>query len=180
MNYNQELVTNAKKMVEKGKGILAADESNPTCTKRFEALGISSTSETRNEYRDLLFTTLGMAEYISGVILFDETLRQNTIKDGIPFVKYLKSKNVIPGIKVDMGVKPLALQLNEKVTEGLDGLSQRLEEYYKLGARFAKWRAVIKIGNGIPNFKILNANYRTNIPTPSSFYLGFSHSFKNI
>ena len=179
MNFDQ-LKKTANDMVVKGKGILAADESTPTCTKRFESIGTESTEINRNKYRDLLFTTSGMEEYISGVILFDETLRQNTIKDGIPFVKYLKSKNVIPGIKVDMGVKPLALQLNEKVTEGLDGLSQRLEEYYKLGARFAKWRAVIKIGNGIPNFKILNANYRTNIPTPSSFYLGFSHSFKNI
>ena len=157
MNFDQ-LNKTANDMVAKGKGILAADESTPTCTKRFDSIGIESTEINRNKYRDLLFTTSGMEEYISGVILFDETLRQNTIEDGIPFVKYLQSKNVIPGIKVDIGAKPLALHSNEKVTAGLDGLSQRLEEYYNLGARFAKWRAVIKIGNGIPTDVCIQVN----------------------
>ena len=157
MNFDQ-LKKTANDMVVKGKGILAADESTPTCAIRFDSIGVETTEINRNKYRDLLFTTSGMEEYISGVILFDETLRQNTIQDGIPFVEYLKSKNVIPGIKVDMGAKPLALHSNEKVTGGLDGLSQRLEEYYNLGARFAKWRAVIKIGSGIPSNACIQTN----------------------
>jgi len=157
MNYEQ-LKTIAHNMVIKGKGILAADESTPTCSKRFESIGAESTEANRNKYRDLLFTTLGMEEYISGVILYDETIRQSTISKGIGFSEYLQSKNVIPGIKVDMGAKPLALHSKEKVTEGLDGLSQRLKEYYNLGARFAKWRAVITIGTGIPSDACIQAN----------------------
>ena len=157
MNHD-ELKRNANLMVEKGKGILAADESTPTCSKRFEALGIKSTENSRNEYRDLLFTTPGMEEFISGVILFDETLRQSTMSDSILYPEYLKAKGVLPGIKVDCGAKRLALHSNEKVTEGLDGLRDRLVEYYDLGARFAKWRAVITIGNDIPSNGCINAN----------------------
>ena len=159
MIYEQELITNASKMVAKGKGILAADESNPTCTKRFEALGVSSTPETRNEYRDLLLTAKGAEEYISGVIMFDETFRQNTTcKDAIPFVEYLTKKDILPGIKVDKGVKELAGFNDEVVTEGLDGVRDRLKEYYSLGARFAKWRSVIKIGDGNPSLGAITAN----------------------
>ncbi len=157
MNIN-EIKQIANKMVAKGKGILAADESTPTCTKRFLSIKTDSTYENRNKYRDLLFTTPGMEEFISGVILYDETIRQNTIKDNIPFVEYLKVKNIIPGIKVDMGAKNLALHTNEKITEGLDGLRYRLEEYYDLGARFAKWRAVITINEGIPTEACINSN----------------------
>ena len=157
MNYDQ-LKKTANGMVVKGKGILAADESTPTCTKRFESINVESTIVNRNKYRDLLFSTPGMEEYISGVIMYDETIRQSTIDMGIPFAEYLMSKNVIPGIKVDMGVKPLALHFNEKITEGLDGLQQRLENYYTLGARFAKWRAVITIGDGTPTNACINAN----------------------
>ena len=159
MNYTEELIINAQKMVAKGKGILAADESNPTCTKRFEALGISSTPETRNEYRDVLLGAMGIEKYISGVIMFDETFRQSTTcDDKIPFTKYLNQMDILPGIKVDKGVKELAGFSNEGVTEGLDGLRDRLKEYYSLGARFAKWRAVIKIDEGIPSDGCIMAN----------------------
>jgi len=159
MSYEQELTKNAQKMVAKEKGILAADESNPTCTKRFEALGISSSPETRNEYRDLLLTSSGIEKYISGVIMFDETFRQSTTcNDKIPFTEHLKKMNILPGIKVDKGVKELAGFSDEVVTEGLDGLRDRLKEYYSLGARFAKWRAVIKIGNGKPSSGAITAN----------------------
>ena len=144
----EQLRSTANAMVQKGKGILAADESSPTCGKRFESIGVESTERNRNIYRDLLFTTSGMEEYISGVILFDETLRQSTIADGTAFPQYLKNLGVIPGIKVDKGAKELASHSGEKVTEGLDGLRDRLVEYYRLGARFAKWRAVITIGDG--------------------------------
>ena len=157
MNF-EKLKQTANAMVVKGKGILAADESTPTCTKRFDSIGADSTELSRNKYRDLLFTTIGMEEYISGVILYDETLRQRTIIDDVPFATYLKSKNIIPGIKVDMGAQPLALHSSEKITEGLDGLRQRLDEYYKLGARFAKWRAVITIGDGMPTDACIHAN----------------------
>ena len=146
-------------MVQKGRGILAADESNPTCGKRFESIGVESTERNRNIYRDLLFTTSGMEEYISGVILFDETLRQSTIADGTAFPQYLKNLGIIPGIKVDKGAKELASHSGEKVTEGLDGLRDRLVEYYRLGARFAKWRAVITIGDGgIPTETCIHVN----------------------
>ena len=159
MNYTEELIINAQKMVAKGKGILAADESNPTCSKRFEALGISSTPETRNEYRDVLLGAMGIEKYISGVIMFDETFRQSTTcDDKIPFTKYLNQMDILPGIKVDKGVKELAGFSNEGVTEGLDGLRDRLKEYYSLGARFAKWRAVIKIDEGIPSDGCIMAN----------------------
>ena len=148
----------ANAMVEKGRGILAADESTPTCTKRFESIGVDSTVANRNVYRDMLFTTSGMEEFISGVILFDETLRQSTLKGGTPFPEYLTNLNVIPGIKVDKGAHPLSGTEGEKVTEGLDGLDARLKEYYELGARFAKWRAVITINESEPSGTCVTAN----------------------
>jgi fructose-bisphosphate aldolase class I len=155
----EQLRSTANAMVQKGKGILAADESNPTCGKRFESIGVESTERNRNIYRDLLFTTGGMEEYISGVILFDETLRQSTIADGTAFPQYLKNLGVIPGIKVDKGAKELASHSGEQVTEGLDGVRDRLVEYYRLGARFAKWRAVITIGDGgIPTEACIHVN----------------------
>jgi fructose-bisphosphate aldolase, class I len=140
----------AKALVAPGKGILAADESDGTIKKRFDSIGVESTEENRRAYRELLFTTEGMEEFISGVILFDETIRQSA-SDGTPFPKLLESRGIIPGIKVDKGAKPLAGAEGETVTEGLDGLRERLEEYYELGARFTKWRAVISIGDGIPS-----------------------------
>jgi len=142
----------AQQMVLKGKGILAADESTSTCTNRLESIGVQSTFDSRNEYRDMLFSTKGIEDFISGVILFDETLRQSsTCNEKILFPEFLNSKGIIPGIKVDTGAKPLANFNNEKITEGLDGLRDRLVEYYNLGARFAKWRAVITIGDNIPS-----------------------------
>ncbi len=146
----QKLNQTAKAIVAEGKGILAADESDGTIKKRFDSIGTESTEEKRRAYRDLLFTTEGVEEYISGVILFDETIRQSSA-DGTPFPKLLGSKGVIPGIKVDTGAKPLALAEDETVTEGLDGLRARLEEYRELGARFTKWRGVISIGKNIPS-----------------------------
>ena len=137
-------------MVADGKGILAADESSGTIKKRFDSIGVESTEDNRRVYRELLFTTEGAEDYISGVILYDETIRQSS-EDGTPFPKLLESKGVIPGIKVDIGAKDLANAPGEKVTEGLDGLRERLAEYYDLGARFTKWRAVITIGPGIPS-----------------------------
>ena len=148
----------ANAMVEKGRGILAADESTPTCTKRFDSIGVDSTEANRNAYRDMLFTTSGMEEFISGVILFDETIRQSTVKDGTPFPEYLTNLNVIPGIKVDKGAHPLPGTEGEKVTEGLDGLDARLKEYFELGARFAKWRAVITISETEPSSTCVAAN----------------------
>ena len=149
----------ANKMVSKGKGILAADESTPTCTSRFESIGVESTFETRNEYRDMLMGADGLNEYISGVIMFDETLRQSTTcNDKTPFPEYLSSRGILPGIKVDTGAKDLAGFKNEKVTEGLDGLGERLSDYYKMGARFAKWRAVITIGDTIPSDACIYSN----------------------
>lgn len=150
-----ERVANA--MVAKGKGILAADESTSTCTKRFEKIGVPSTEENRRAYREMLFTAPEVAQWISGVILFDETIRQKT-QDGVPFPDLLTKLGIIPGIKVDTGAKPLALFPGETITEGLDGLRERFVEYYKLGARFAKWRAVIDIGNGIPTRGAIEAN----------------------
>src|SRR5687767_8567892 len=147
----------AAAMVAKGKGILAADESAGTCETRFKSVGVECTEENRRTYRGLLFTTPGVEQYLSGVILFDETLRQKT-NDGVPFAQYLSKKGILPGIKVDAGAKNLALCPGEKVTEGLDGLSKRLDEYFKLGARFAKWRAVITIGEGIPTHTCIYAN----------------------
>ncbi len=145
-----ELESIARALVAEGKGILAADESDGTIKKRFDSIGVESTEETRRAYRDLLFTTDGVEEYISGVILFDETIRQSAL-DGTPFPKLLESKGVIPGIKVDKGAKPLALSSGETVTEGLDGLRARLEEYRGLGARFAKWRATYSIDGDRPS-----------------------------
>jgi len=146
----EQLNETSAAIVAEGKGILAADESDGTIKKRFDSIGIESTEENRRAYRDLLFTTEGVEEYISGVILFDETIRQSAA-DGTPFPKLLESKGVIPGIKVDQGAKPLALAEGETVTEGLDGLRARLDEYRELGARFTKWRGVISIGKGIPS-----------------------------
>ena len=136
----QQLQWTAKALVAEGKGILAADESDGTIKKRFDSIGVESSEETRRAYREFLFTTEGAEEFISGVILFDETIRQSA-SDGTPFPEVLESKGVIPGIKVDKGAKPLALTDGETITEGLDGLRGRLEEYRELGARFAKWRA---------------------------------------
>jgi fructose-bisphosphate aldolase, class I len=148
----------AHAMVAKGRGLLAADESSGTCEKRFATINTECTEPNRRAWRDLLVTTQGSEEFISGVILFDETIRQRTLQGEVPFPQYLESKGVIPGIKVDGGVHDLALCPGEKVTEGLDGLRKRLAEYFKLGARFAKWRAVITIGNGIPSSTCLEAN----------------------
>jgi len=152
-----ELESNAAAMVAPGKGILAADESTGTIKKRFDKIRLESTLETRRAYRDLLFTTAGAEQYISGVIFYDETLRQKSA-DGRPFPQLLASRGIIPGIKVDAGAKPLAGFAGETVTEGLDGLRERLVEYRGLGARFAKWRAVIDIGAGIPSRCAIEAN----------------------
>jgi len=155
MNDIQDI---AQAMVAKGKGILAADESTPTCTKRFESINVESTAENRNAYRDMLFTADGIENHISGVILFDETIRQSTVNGSIPFPEYLSALGIIPGIKVDKGAKQLANSDDEKITEGLDGLRDRLKEYYELGARFSKWRAVITIGEDIPTAYCISAN----------------------
>src|SRR5947199_3958853 len=145
-----ELHETAAALVAEGKGILAADESEGTIKKRFDTIGVESTEENRRAYRNLLFTTPGAEEYISGVILYDETIRQKA-DDGTPFPELLASKGIIPGIKVDQGAKPLAHAEGETITEGLDGLRDRLEEYVSLGAKFTKWRAVISIGEGRPS-----------------------------
>lgn len=147
----------AKQMVTPGKGILAADESSSTIKKRFDAVGVADTEENRRAYRDMLLTANGLEEYISGVILYDETLRQKA-SDGTPFAEVLSKKGILPGIKVDAGAKDLALHPGEKVTEGLDKLRERLAEYKTLGATFAKWRAVIAIGDGIPTEACVSAN----------------------
>src|SRR6266536_3294396 len=135
---NENLQSVARKLVAPGKGILAADESTPTIEKRLKGIGVASTEENRRAYRDVLFTTAGVGEFISGVILFDETIRQK-IRDGRTFVEALEEQGIIPGIKVDKGAKAMANFPGEKVTEGPDGLRERLVEYRKLGARFAKW-----------------------------------------
>jgi fructose-bisphosphate aldolase class I len=145
-----ELETTARTLVAEGKGILAADESDGTIKKRFDAISVESTEETRRAYRELLFTTEGVEEFIGGVILYDETIRQSSA-DGTPFPKLLASKGIIPGIKVDKGAKPLALADGETITEGLDGLHGRLGEYRELGARFAKWRATYSIATDKPS-----------------------------
>lgn len=147
----------AQELVAPGKGILAADESGPTIAKRFQAVGVESTVENRRAYRELLFTTPGLNAFISGVILYDETLRQ-AAADGTPFVAGLTGHGIIPGIKVDGGAKPLAGFPGEKITEGLDGLRERLAEYAGLGAKFTKWRAVIGIGESIPTRTGMDAN----------------------
>src|ERR1700723_3674781 len=154
---NAELAATAQAMVAKHRGLLAADESTSTILKRFNSIKLESTEESRRAYREMLFTTPGAEEFIRGVILYDETIRQKT-KDGVPFPAYLSKQGMIPGIKVDTGAKPLAGFPGETITEGLDGLRERLAEYYKLGARFAKWRAVIDIGSGIPTGYAIDAN----------------------
>ena len=153
----EELNKIANAMVAPGRGILAMDESHPTCNKRFEKLGIPTTEDMRQAYRDMLVTAPGLSDYISGAILFDETIRQKTL-DGTPFAEHLSKNGIIPGIKVDAGAKTLARHENEKVTEGLDGLRERFAEYYELGARFSKWRAVITIGDHIPSWACIEAN----------------------
>ena len=145
-----ELEDTARALVAEGKGILAADESDGTIKKRFDTIGVESTEENRRAYRELLFATEGVEEFISGVILFDETIRQSAA-DGTPFPKLLESRGIIPGIKVDKGAKPLANAPGETITEGLDGLRDRLNEYRELGARFTKWRATYSIGAGTPS-----------------------------
>jgi fructose-bisphosphate aldolase class I len=154
---DMDLVGVAEAMVAEGKGILAIDESTGTCKKRFDSVGVECTEETRRAYRDMLLTTPGLSQHISGAILYDETIRQSTA-DGIPFVKYMNEAGILPGIKVDKGAHPLAGHPGEKVTEGLDGLRGRLKEYRGMGVRFAKWRAVITIGDNIPSTACLNAN----------------------
>jgi fructose-bisphosphate aldolase class I len=156
MNW-QELYDTAAAIVADGKGVLAADESTGTIKKRFDSIGVESTEESRRAYRNLLFTTSGMEEYIGGVILYDETIRQRA-DDGTPFAELLAAKGAIPGIKVDTGAHDMAGFPGEKVTEGLDGLRARLAEYRELGARFAKWRAVITIGDRIPTDACIRAN----------------------
>ncbi|KPJ86130.1 MAG: fructose-bisphosphate aldolase [Gemmatimonas sp. SG8_17] len=154
---SRELESVAQAMVAEGKGILAADESFPTIKKRFAGINLESTEENRRAYRELLFTTPGVEDHISGVIMFDETLRHSA-SDGTPFPELLAGVGTIPGIKVDSGAKPLAGFPDEKITEGLDGLRDRLKEYYGLGARFTKWRAVITIGHTIPTAFCIDAN----------------------
>jgi fructose-bisphosphate aldolase class I len=154
-----QLADIARALVAKGKGILAADESQGTIDKRFKALNIANTETNRRDYREMLFTTPGAAEYTSGVILYDETIRQKSAA-GKPFTQILQEQGIIPGIKVDAGAKPLPTSPNEMMTEGLDGLRERLKEYYGMGARFAKWRAVINIDtkNGLPTDRCLHIN----------------------
>lgn len=151
------LQTTAQAMVAPGKGVLAIDESHGTCTKRFEALGVECNEESRRAYRGLLVTAPGIEEAVSGYIMYDETLRQST-DEGVAFPQVLAGKGMIPGIKVDTGAKDLALHPGEKVTEGLDGLRDRLAEYFELGARFAKWRSVITIGENMPSAACLMGN----------------------
>ncbi|MEM6503762.1 MAG: class I fructose-bisphosphate aldolase [Cyanobacteria bacterium P01_C01_bin.89] len=155
--YTQELKATAQAMVAPGKGILAMDESNGTCNKRFEALGIPATEDRRRAYRELILTTPNLSQYVSGAILYDETIRQSTA-DGTPFTQAMKDRGIIIGIKVDTGAKDLTACPDEKITEGLDGLRDRIAEYYKMGARFAKWRAVITIGKDIPSATCIEGN----------------------
>jgi len=153
----EQLAETAQALVAPGKGIIAIDESTATIAKRFAGVGIENTEENRRRYRELLLTTPKLSNHISGAILYDETIRQST-KDGVPFAKYMASHGIIPGIKVDTGTQPLAGCPGELVTEGLDGLRERLKEYYRLGARFAKWRAVINIGEDIPSGTCIEVN----------------------
>jgi fructose-bisphosphate aldolase, class I len=155
--YAQELRATAQAMVAPGKGVLAMDESNGTCNKRLGKVGIEQTEDMRRAYRQLILTTPNLGNYISGAILYDETIRQST-KEGTPFLKVMTDAGIIPGIKVDTGAKDMAGFPEEKITEGLDGLRDRIAEYYQMGARFAKWRAVITIGDGIPSRGCIEAN----------------------
>lgn len=150
----------ARALVAGDKGLLAMDESTPTCNKRFAATGIPQTEEARRSYRELIVTTPGLGECINGAILYDETIRQTT-RDGTPFIKILSDARIIPGIKVDIGANDMAGHPGEKITEGLDGLRSRLQEYFQMGARFAKWRAVIALGEGIPSRGCIEANSQT-------------------
>lgn len=153
----QDLADTAKALVAGNKGLLAMDESNGTCNKRFAKLGIPQTEEARRAYRELIVTTPRLGDCISGVILYDETIRQGK-KDGTPFLKILDEAGILPGIKVDIGAKDLAGHPGEKITEGLDGLRARLQDYVAMGARFAKWRAVILLGEGLPSQACIEAN----------------------
>jgi fructose-bisphosphate aldolase class I len=153
----QRLIETAQALIADDKGLLAMDESNPTCNKRFAAAGIPQTEEARRAYREMIVTTPGLGESIGGAILYDETIRQATT-GGTPFVTVLADAGIVPGIKVDTGAKDLAGFPGEKITEGLDGLRDRLAEYYEMGARFAKWRAVITLGDGLPNRGCIEAN----------------------
>jgi fructose-bisphosphate aldolase class I len=153
----QLLIETARRMVADDKGLLAMDESNPTCNKRFSKLAIPQTVDARRAWRELIVTTPGLGESISGAILYDDTIRQQK-KDGTPFVKVIADAGIIPGIKVDTGAKDLAGHPGEKITDGLDGLRDRLAEYFQMGARFAKWRAVITLGDGIPSRGCIEAN----------------------
>ena len=155
MNFNS-LNEIASYIVSDGKGILAADESNPTCTKRFDSIGVESTEENRRDYRELLFRAGGMKGNIGGVILFDETIRQKAV-DGTSLVDIINSQGALPGIKVDKGLSPIG-DSEESLTQGLDGLDERLKEYFELGAKFTKWRAVINIGEGMPSSEAISAN----------------------
>ena len=154
---SQLLIDTATLLVAGDKGLLAMDESNPTCNKRFAKFGIPQTEAARRAWRELIITTPNLAEAISGVILYDETIRQSK-RDGVPFVKVITTAGIIPGIKVDTGAQPLAGHIGEKITEGLDRLRDRLSEYLAMGARFAKWRAVIAIGEQIPSPACIEAN----------------------
>ncbi len=154
---NTDLVKVAQAMVEEGRGILAIDESTGTCQKRFDSIGVECSEENRRQYREMLLSTPSLGDHISGAILFDETIRQST-PAGVSFVQVMEEAGILPGIKVDTGAHPLAGHAGEKVTEGLDGLRQRLREYAKLGAKFAKWRAVITIGENIPTSACIEAN----------------------
>ena len=147
----------AQFIVAEGKGILAADESNPTCGKRFDSIGVESTEENRRDYREMLFRSLGMKNNIGGVILFDETIRQRA-KDGTPLIELINNQGALPGIKVDKGLEPLQESPEESLTQGLEGLDERCREYEKIGARFAKWRAVIRIGESIPSQGCIDKN----------------------
>lgn len=153
----QELIDTARTLVAGDKGLLAMDESNPTCNKRFAALGIPQTEEARRAYREMIVTTRGLGECISGAILYDETIRQQK-RDGTPVVKAIADAGIVPGIKVDTGARDLAGHPGERITEGLDGLRDRLAEYSRMGARFAKWRAVLAVGNGLPSQGCIEAN----------------------
>jgi fructose-bisphosphate aldolase class I len=157
MASQQDLIATAQAMVASGKGILAADESTGTIEKRFNTIKVDNVEENRRAYRDMLFTTKDLGKYISGVILFDETIRQKA-SDGTPFVELLQKNGILPGIKVDAGAKPLAFCPGETITEGLDGLPKRCQEYVKQGAKFAKWRAVITIGKDIPSRTCIEEN----------------------
>src|SRR2546421_7657572 len=153
----ENLETIARKLVAPGKGILAADESSGTIEKRLKSINVPSTEENRRMYREIMFTTKGAGEFISGVILFDETIRQKS-RDGRTFVEVLEQQGIVPGIKVDKGAKALANFPGEKITEGLDGLRERFKEYFDLGARFSKWRAVITIGERTPSQTCISVN----------------------